>query len=127
MAQKVILKKSSIVGKIPTVSDLDYGELALNYAEGKLYFKDNVDTIRSISGGGGGTVAVEDSYDFGIIGVNVLNINELTLQLLPYDFGIFNPSGQGGLTPASLSEVPLTVATNMSFNQDVVLDLGSFV
>lgn len=38
MAQ-VILKKSSISARVPLASDLEYGELALNYADGMLYFK----------------------------------------------------------------------------------------
>lgn len=37
MAQ-VILKKSSVMAKAPITGDLAYGELALNYADGKLYF-----------------------------------------------------------------------------------------
>jgi hypothetical protein len=36
---KIILKKSSVTGKVPVTADLDYGELALNYADGKIYFK----------------------------------------------------------------------------------------
>lgn len=39
MANKVLLKKSSVVSKVPVSSDLDFGELAINYADGKLYYK----------------------------------------------------------------------------------------
>jgi hypothetical protein len=52
MANKVLLKKSSTVAKVPATSDLDYGELALNYADGKLYYKTSgnaVDTFPSLS------------------------------------------------------------------------------
>lgn len=42
---KITLKKSSIPGKAPSVSDIDYGELAINYADGKLYFKTSSNTI----------------------------------------------------------------------------------
>lgn len=55
---KIVLKKSSVVGKVPTTSDIDYGELALNYADGKLYYKksDNtIDTFLSASGAAGVT------------------------------------------------------------------------
>ncbi len=45
MANKLLLKKSSVVAKIPTTADLDYGELALNYADGKLYYKTSGNTI----------------------------------------------------------------------------------
>lgn len=46
MANTVKLKKSSVQGKIPQSADLDYGELALNYADGKLYFKDSSNVIQ---------------------------------------------------------------------------------
>jgi len=39
MANKLLLKKSSVAARVPTTSDLTYGELALNYQDGKLYFK----------------------------------------------------------------------------------------
>lgn len=39
MPNKIVLKKSSVASKVPLVGDLDYGELAINYADGKLYYK----------------------------------------------------------------------------------------
>lgn len=53
MANKVLLKKSSVAGKVPLTTDLDFGELALNYADGKLYFKTAAGTIGSFSTTGG--------------------------------------------------------------------------
>jgi DNA-binding beta-propeller fold protein YncE len=47
MPNKIILKKSSVTTKVPLVTDLDYGELALNYADGKLFFKTATNTIES--------------------------------------------------------------------------------
>ena len=41
------LKKSSVVGKAPLVGDLTYGELAINYADGKLYYKNSSNQIKS--------------------------------------------------------------------------------
>jgi len=58
MANKIILKKSAVGGKIPVSSDLDYGELAINYADGKLYYKNSANNIMSIGGAGGGTLVV---------------------------------------------------------------------
>jgi len=49
MSNKIILKKSSVVAKVPLTSDLEYGELALNYADGKLYFKNSSNAINSFS------------------------------------------------------------------------------
>lgn len=49
MSNKVLLKKSSVVSKVPLTTDLDYGELALNYADGKLYFKNSSNVIKSFT------------------------------------------------------------------------------
>lgn len=55
MANKVLLKKSSVAAKVPLPSDLDYGELAINYADGKLYFKNSSNQIQAFSQGAGGS------------------------------------------------------------------------
>ena len=52
MANKIILKRSSVTAKVPLTTDLDYGELALNYADGKIYYKDSLNAIQSIAGKG---------------------------------------------------------------------------
>ena len=39
MSNRVLLKKSSVSAKAPLSTDLEYGEVALNYQDGKLYFK----------------------------------------------------------------------------------------
>jgi len=53
MANKIILKKSSVPSKIPLSSDLEYGELALNYADGKLYYKNTSNIVSALNEGGG--------------------------------------------------------------------------
>ena len=61
MANKIVLKKSSVTTKVPLTTDLEYGELALNYADGKLYYKDSSNLIKafsSASSGGGSSVPV---------------------------------------------------------------------
>lgn len=45
MANSIILKKSSVAARVPQTSDLSYGETALNYADGKLYYKTSTNTI----------------------------------------------------------------------------------
>lgn len=65
---KVILKKSSVAGKIPLATDLDYGELAINYTDGKLFYKTSSNSVAELSGGGAGgsigTLAVRRAYEF---------------------------------------------------------------
>ena len=40
------LKKSSVAGRIPNASDLAYGEVALNFADGKIYYKNSSNDIK---------------------------------------------------------------------------------
>ena len=41
MAQIVKLKRSSVAEKVPTTSDMELGELAMNTTDGKIYFEKN--------------------------------------------------------------------------------------
>ena len=58
MSNKVLLKKSSVIGKAPATTDLDYGELALNYADGLLYFKNASNNIQSFAAYNSATVTL---------------------------------------------------------------------
>lgn len=46
MGNRIKLKKSSVAAKVPLTTDLEYGELAINYADEKLYFKNSTDTVK---------------------------------------------------------------------------------
>lgn len=46
MASRIKLKKSSVPGKVPLATDLEYGELAINYADGRLYYKSAENEIK---------------------------------------------------------------------------------
>ena len=50
MSTKIILKKSSVVGKEPLATDLDVGELAVNLADGKLYSKNTSNAVITVGG-----------------------------------------------------------------------------
>lgn len=47
MTTSIKLKKSSVAGKSPLAGDLEYGELAINYQDGKLYYKDASNSIEA--------------------------------------------------------------------------------
>jgi hypothetical protein len=47
MTTSIKLKKSSVAGKSPLAGDLEYGELAINYQDGKLYYKDASNAIEA--------------------------------------------------------------------------------
>lgn len=44
-ASKICIKRSSIPGATPTISDLEYGELGINLADKKIFFRDIQDQI----------------------------------------------------------------------------------
>lgn len=46
MANVILLKKSSVEDKVPLVADLAYGEVAINYVDEKLYFKNSSNVIK---------------------------------------------------------------------------------
>jgi len=47
MTTKIIHKKSSVVARVPSAGDLEYGEIAINYADGRLYYKNSSNQIKS--------------------------------------------------------------------------------
>ena len=61
MAQTIKLKRSAVAGRIPSTSDLDLGEVALNTTDGKMYIKKSVSGTESIVelGTGGGSTAAD--------------------------------------------------------------------
>lgn len=51
MANKVLIKKSTVAGNAPVAGDLDIGELAVNTADAKLYTKHSDGTVKQLSVG----------------------------------------------------------------------------
>jgi len=46
MANVITLKKSAVAAKVPLVGDLAYGEIAINYLDEKIYFKNSSNAIK---------------------------------------------------------------------------------
>ena len=49
MTNTIKIKRSSVPGKTPAAGDLDFGELAINYADGNLFFKDSSNAVATIA------------------------------------------------------------------------------
>lgn len=47
MTTQIKLKKSSVSGNIPDSGDLQYGELAINFADGKLFYKNSSNEVKA--------------------------------------------------------------------------------
>jgi hypothetical protein len=87
MANKVLLKKSSTGAKVPLVTDLDYGELAINYADGKLYYKTSSNTIKSFT---------EDSSVATLTGTQTLSNKTLSSVVLTGTLTVAGGVGTAG-------------------------------
>ena len=103
MGNRIILKKSSVADKVPLTGDLEYGELAINYADGKLYFKDSSNNIANFTS--------DLSEYVTLSGTQTLTNKTLTAPLV---------NGSSGDTGASLT---LTAPeTNTDFYDNVIID-----
>jgi hypothetical protein len=49
MSNTLLLKRSNSPGAVPNVGDLTLGELAINYTDGNLFYKNNLDQIAVIA------------------------------------------------------------------------------
>ena len=70
MAQNIILKRSAVAGRVPDTGSLNFGELAVNTHDGKIYFKKS-GSVESIQ-----TIVTTDSITSGSIFVT----EDITIQ-----------------------------------------------
>ena len=103
MASKIILKKSSVAAKAPVAGDLDYGELAINYTDGKLFFKKADNSIASFSINSAPTVTVGTTTT-GTAGTSATVTNSGTSVDAILNFTI--PKGDTGATGATGPQGP---------------------
>lgn len=59
MANTIKIKNSGTASNVP--SSLEHGELAINYADGLLFYKNSSDVISQFSSGGGASVTISDT------------------------------------------------------------------
>lgn len=65
MAQNIILKRSAVAGRVPDTGSLNFGELAVNTHDGKIYFKksgsiESVETIVTTNSITSGSIFVSE-------------------------------------------------------------------
>jgi hypothetical protein len=100
MANKVLLKKSSVTSKVPLTTDLDYGELALNYADEKLYFKNASNSIKSFN-------VTPSTLTIGT-GLSGTSYNGSSAVTIAIDSTVVTLTGSQTLTDKTLSSAVLT-------------------
>ena len=69
------LKKSSVVGRVPGSSDLAYGELAINYADGRLFYKDASNGIKAFIDSASTSTLVTTTIDSDYINARVASLD----------------------------------------------------
>lgn len=68
MANTIQIKRSGTTSQVPT--SLAYGELAINYADGKLYYKNSSNNIVEFTGSGSSGTVTSITAGTGLSGRN---------------------------------------------------------
>lgn len=105
MSNKIILKKSSVVSKVPTAADLEYGEVAINYADGKLYYKDSNNQIQYFVAGAGAGGTYFSTISVSGQSLVVAEVSSDTLNLI---------AGQGIVLTTDAATDSVTISSNVS-------------
>lgn len=93
MASQVILKKSSVATRVPAPGDLVYGELALNYTDGKLYYKTNANNIAVLNTNNTAPTATYTRNTFtATAGQTIFSVTYTVGYLEVYYNGVLQPS-----------------------------------
>ena len=100
MANKIVLKKSSVASKVPTVADIDYGELAINYQDEKLYFKNASNVVKSFN-----VTPASLTIGTGLSGTSYNGSSAVTIAI---DSTVATLTGTQTLTNKSLTTPTLT-------------------
>jgi hypothetical protein len=110
MTSSIILKKSSVAARVPAAGDLVYGELALNYADGKLYYKKADNSIDSFS-----SALISVSSFNTRTGAITLSSADVTgaLEFTPYN--ATNPSNY--ITSSALTPYLTTAAADLGYQK----------
>jgi len=112
MANTVKLKRSSVLNKVPLTSDLEYGELAINFNDGKLFYKDNSSTPVIKHFLGADLITLDLATDNGATTTNSITVGGLSIgsaYSLPLNDGsngqVLTTDGSGNLSFTTTSTV----------------------
>ena len=96
------IKRSGTGGQAPTAENLAYGELALNYADGKLFYKDATNAIAEIGAGGGsgGGLDSADVVDLTQTGIEVDTFGTSSSDVQAKFAGSVMPDNNSGIVAA---------------------------
>jgi hypothetical protein len=102
----IALKNSGVSGNTPLASDLAYGEIAINYADSKLFYRTSTDTLGSY----------------------ILSVAGIDKDVLFNDSGVYGTSA--GLTfdktTANLAVTNLVTTSTVNFNNQSYFTVGNY-
>lgn len=100
MANKIIIKRSSVTGNVPSAGALDVGELAVNLADQKIFTKNASGTVIELGGGLGTVTSVGITPSTGVTVSNspITTSGNITVGLSTKLTAIENLSGAGFIT-----------------------------
>ena len=108
MSSRIVLKRSSVAGKVPQTTDLQLGEIAINTTDGKLYIKKSVDGVESVVSPTGSA-----SSGISLQGSLSLYVNQsTTLTITNYDSATsYSVSATGGTATISGDTITYTAGS----------------
>lgn len=117
MANTLKLKNSGNPGAVPSASVLAHGELAINYADGKLFYKKSDNTVGTITAQGDGSFALSgDNTD--ITSLSGITGNISTVTYLDFDLSS-TPADQEGRLYWHNEDNTLNVVHSSTFVSEV--------
>ena len=139
MTNTVLLKKSNIANAIPVPGDLQSGELAINYTDGNLFFKDNSGNVQiiaskkfiTVSGNvtGGNVISLGNISATGNIAGNYIlgNGSQLTGIAVGNSFGAIAVIGANTVVAnSSGATVNFVAGTGISITANAATDTITF-
>lgn len=114
MTNTVLLKRSSVANDVPTDGQLQYGELALNYTDGNLFYKSSSNVITtiasnkfvSVTGNITGNNVIANSFIGD--GSQLTNINAFTTISVPLQGNIYSNAS----STLTFEGTGITISTN---------------
>ena len=92
----IIAKASATAGEVPLASDLEVAEIAVNTADGKLFTKHTDDSIKEISGSGGGGAVDSVNGETGTVSLGIQEMDDFELNTNFYEWS--NKANEGDTT-----------------------------
>jgi len=102
MTSIIKLKKSSVPGKAPQSGDLEHGEVAINYADGKIHYKNSSNVIKSFMDSALTDSLIDNKIDELVATGRDVAFGKINVDSADVDYVKFNALSSPAQTPLSL-------------------------